>query len=332
MKKFVSIALVLVMILSMATVAFAATNVSGTDVKSVATSVKFNKNYTVTGGNTYPAETLAFTVTPDSGNPDTTTVTVDTDNQYNVTGATNEITIDVPAYSKVGTYVYTIKETAGNTQGVTYSTTEFDVTVLVYWNTEHTELKTDVKFTTGTTDDKVDTFTNEYKMGSLEVSKEVTGNLGDTTKEFSVDVTFTATKDIKSDITYVDGTDTKSIAAADMSDGSEKVTITVKHGETVKFTNIPDGVSYTVDEADYTTGEKNGENGYDAPKYNGVEAENATGSIENTKTATVKITNNKETTVATGISMDTIPYIVVLAVAVFGLVAVVANKRRAAEF
>ena len=83
-------------------------------------------------------------------------------------------------------------------------------------------------------------------------------------------------------------------------------------------------MTYTVEEADYTQGELNGENAYDAPEYN---FSDTTKAIAAEDADTVEIVNNKETDVDTGIVMDSMPYIVILAVAVFGMVAMVAKKR-----
>lgn len=343
MKKFISLALALIMVFSLATVALAvdATTSDGVTA-SEAKTIAFTKKYETTDGNTpatYPAETLQFNVTVPSGssNPDSTMISVA---DQTVGSNPDNITITIPSYSKVGKYNYTVTEVPGNTQGVTYSEVSFGVQVLATYNAAHTAIETQVVFTTqdGNSVDqdgnpvKIDSITNVYTLGALDVSKEVTGNLGSKTKEFNVDVTFSASKDIKSTITYVDGTETKNIIASDWKDGEVTVTITLKDGETVSFTNIPDGVTYTVKEQNYTTGDKNSDNGYDAPKYNGEEnANGATGTISATKSE-VEITNNKGTTVDTGITLDTLPFVLILAVCAGAVVLFVIKRRRSVDF
>ena len=170
---------------------------------------------------------------------------------------------------------------------------------------------------------KSGSFNNTYSAGSLSVTKNVTGNMGDQQKEFTVKVTFTApTGDtVREAITYVDGTETKTIAAGWT--GSKEVDITLKHGETVTFNNIPYGVTYTVVENDYTGA--NG--GYDAAGYNFSD----TSKIINSDSDTVTITNNKGGTVDTGIGLDSLPYIMLLVLAAAGLIVFFSKKRMARE-
>lgn len=91
-------------------------------------------------------------------------------------------------------------------------------------------------------------FTNTYretetKTGSLSIGKEVTGDIGDTEKEFEFTVTFAGTG------TYqysVDGGEP--ITAED----TDTIIITLKHGETAVFIDLPVGLGYTVLETDYS--------------------------------------------------------------------------------
>ena len=128
---------------------------------------------------------------------------------------------------------------------------------------------------------------------------------------------------MKSVISYTDGTaQTIATSAWKEKDGSKQaeVTIALKHNETVTFTNIPYDVTYEVVEADYTS-EANGK--YDAAKYDFTD----TAKKIDSATDTVTITNNKGTTVDTGVVLDSLPYILLIAVAVVGVVAFTAKKR-----
>jgi len=112
-----------------------------------------------------------------------------------------------------------------------------------------------------------------------------------------------------------------------MSDKTETVDITVKHGETVKFTNIPAGVSYTVVENDYTEGDKNNSlEGYDEAEYAFSDAEKKIAADDKD---TVGITNNKETTVDTGISLDNAPYMILMALVVIAGAALIVKRASA---
>lgn len=331
MKKFISIVLVLVLALSLSTMAFAGT-VANPD-PSTATTFTFEKNYKTTAGQTpaqYPAETLQFNVTKAATNPNDTMISIaDT----TVDGNPDNIVVTVPAYTAVGKYNYTVTETAGNTQGVTYATNSFGVQVLVSYNDDHTALVAETTFTTsdGANGKKVDSITNTYDLGALSVTKTVSGNLADQNKEFEVDVTFNATKDVKSDITYTDGTEAKTITAADMDDGTQTVTITLKHNETVTFNNIPAGVTYTVvEKAKHLVAAGGTMNPNSAEDYTATYT-NESGTIAADTTTAATINNAKGTTVDTGVALDNLPYVMLIAVAVVGLAVVTTKKYFAKE-
>ena len=298
---------------------------------SAATKFTFEKDYTVTGNTAeglFPAETLSFTVEAGEENPDNTMITVGTDNTWAITDQTNTITVNVPSYKKIGIYTYTIKEVEGNTQGVTYTgkDTQIGISVLVSYN--YTDKCLDVK--AGVTlkedaEEKEDTIGNEYDLGNLEVSKEVTGNLGDQSKYFDIDVTFTKTKDITSTISYTTPKDgNKEIFAADWgTENTKTVTISLKHGDTAVFHDIPAGITYEVaEQSKHTTGAINSEEGYTAT-YTGK-----IGTVAKDETKSAKVTNQKGSEINTGISLDTLPYIIVLAVVVIAGVLLIIRRRR----
>lgn len=361
MKKVVSALLTAAMVMTSGIVVLADTVTttitdyeSGKIANDAEINFVFTKEYQTSTGTTpakYPAETLKFTVIAAATNPDNTLISIA---DQTVDSNPDNILVTVPVYTNVGKYNYTVSEVEGNTQGVIYSDNTFDVQVIVTWNDNHSAKERQIAFTKKESDEsnnKVDKIVNTYDLGSLAVSKTVTGNLGDQTKEFTVDVTFSATKDVKSDITYDDGNETKTITASEMAGRSKKVEITVKHGETVNFTNIPEGVTYVVSEHDYVTKEnsantiENDANGYDAPIYTNSDnsetttsngeidliTNDETGEVTGTDADTVGITNNKGTEVNTGISLDNMPYIMLLAIAALGLVGFV-SKKRSIEF
>jgi len=101
--------------------------------------------------------------------------------------------------------------------------------------------------------------------GSLTVSKTVTGDLGDKTKDFTFKVTLAESV---SDGTYGDLTFTDGVA-----------TFTLKHGESKTATGLPAGVHYKVEESDNV--------GYTVT-YTGE-----TGTIKANETATAAFTNDK---------------------------------------
>lgn len=307
------------------------------------TTFTFTKTYvkeatTKAAAEVFPAETLAFTVAKAAGNtnPDDTMITVDNaQNTYTATGVTNTIRVNVPAYSKVGKYDYTITEVAGSAQGVShYDGTSLNVAVFVTFDYEHKTLNVDAGVEKASADaEKMDKLYNQYDVGGLEVSKAVEGNLSDKTVAFDIDVTFkTQTgKTVWSDITYSGGTDTGTQTIAKGWTGENKVTIHLKHGDSVAFANIPAGVTYTVlEQAKHTeAGLNDPAKGYTATYANKDNRETASGSGEIAKddADTVAITNTKNTGINTGITLDSLPYIIALAVVAVGAVLFLVRRR-----
>ena len=110
-------------------------------------------------------------------------------------------------------------------------------------------------------------FFNEYTSYKLDVAKNVTGNQGDKTKEFTVTVTFSdGQAGDKYAVRWVAGTPKVNGTAIVNGTPVEiaanaTVTLTLKDTDQVQFYGIPSGVKYIVDEDDYradgytTTGE-----------------------------------------------------------------------------
>lgn len=337
MKKILSLALALVLVLSMSTVAFA-TEGEGeeTTTHTDMSTVTLTKEYKLANpGTTSPAETFTFSdltctnVTDAADSVTTTNAPVPTIASVSYSAgeaggnnAKKRITINLPTYTSVGIYTYTFTETDGGTAGVTYRSEPITLVVTVI--EQNGKVRVAAVHTEGACEAKSGEFNNKYSAGSLSVKKTVTGIMGDKEKEFTVKVTFTAPADdtVRGDITYVDGNVAKTIAGG-WTDPQE-VEITLKHDETVTFNNIPYGVTYNVVENDYTN-KDNG--GYDAASYkfddNNKKIDSASESVT--------ITNNKGGVVDTGINMDSMPYILMLAVVFMGLFVFFYKKRKMRE-
>lgn len=349
MKKLISLMLALIMVFSLATVASAEELVpDGVYIASI------TKEYTTTAGNvpaTFPAETLTFTVEAATGsnNADNiSTIVFGEDNSFTITGTTNTIPFELSGFEVPGIWDFTVTENAPNpeTQGVTYTTSSFDVQVIAYWVETTTgegeaavttrTLTKDVSFTTSESNSesnaKVSKFTNKYDLGTLTVKKEVSGNLGDKSNYFTITVSFETEDDQKvmSDITYKGG----KYAENQTIDGdgwtSKEVTLKLKHDDTITFSNIPAGVSYSVAEstdheaADATCA--NGNIGYT------VTYEDEEGTIAADGQCDAVVKNKKETKIETGIVTDSAPYIILIAVCAIAAVAFVLKRRNAVEF
>lgn len=331
MKKLLTILLALTMVFSMAAVSFADTNTEHTDMSTVT----ITKNYEATNtGTTSPAETFKFTIENTSVTDAATGVTKEnmptptiSNVQYTAGDAgkdnakSKEIIVTLPTnYTSVGIYTYTIKEAAGDTAGVTYRNEPITLKVTVIQ--QNSKLVRIARVYAGENGAKSSGITNTYSAGSLEVTKEVTGLLGDTSKEFDVTVTFTAPigKTVGEAISYRDGDADKTIATTDWKDGEAKAVITLKHDETVTFTNVPYGVTYKVVENDYTGSDK-----YETPTY--VYSDENNKKID-TLQDTVKITNNKNGNIDTGLILNNGIYVAILAIVLAAVAAFVIRRRK----
>ena len=164
------------------------------------------------------------------------------------------------------------------------------------------------------------TFYAKYVPASanLTISKTVTGKLGDTNKAF----TFTITK---ADGTAANITNTNiEISEADRAKVEWKGNgqFTLKDGASITFKNLPSGEykviedSYTHYETSYVVDSKTPENGQEARVTIGTDAK------------TLAFTNHCKLIPDTGVLLDTLPYIVILAVVAGGVALLMLRKHR----
>lgn len=302
MKKFVAILLTLMLVLGMTAAVAESTLV-------------IPKAYPADTSLNAEVEDLTFTVVEGThtdlgvkaGNPDLPTVSYDK--------ATRQIKVTAPTYNDIGKYNYTIKENAGNVAGVTYDPNEYHFQVLVTVD-DNGNLVTEIGSIKNAKNDKIEKITNDYKSASLAVKKEVTGNMGDKDKAFDVDVTFNANgKTIAGTISYTDDGVAKTIPSTDWNNGTATVTITLKHDETVTFTGIPYDVSYSVLERDYSADDY--KTTYDGNESNKVEA----------ATYNTTITNDKSGTIDTGVTTESLPYVVLMGFVVLAGAALLLKRK-----
>lgn len=360
-KRILAFMMAAAMVFGSATAVMAADEGQSSAVDTMTVTIK--KNYQVNGaeGAKSPAETfrfedatLAFVAGTKYNDPNAVDAEESVDDSMDIPAKVKTITVKGPSYSEddntrerdittaeiaaakydsVGRYIYTFQETAGNTAGVTYDSGKYRLYVTVInGNTAGTYkiAAAYVKKEGETT--KVQEIVNTYQAGKLQITKEVTGNVGDKNKVFDVNVTLTveAGKTVKAPISIVanDGTaqDKAEIASSEWSGNKATVTVKVKNGTTVELKNLPVGVSYTVKEAtynDYTTSYT--QNG---TRLTGTPADTA---VRATATDTVVIKNHKDTTVDTGVIISNLPYILILAAVAAGLVLFAAGKKRRAD-
>ncbi len=229
-------------------------------------------------------------------------------------GAKASITINLPTYDRVGVYEYTLQEVAGNNAGVTYYGETIKLVVTVINDTEgniriaavHTESE----------GAKSDSFTNTYSAGSLSVSKTVTGNLGDKNKYFEFTVTLTGEegKNYPESFAVTGGSSEQNPETIALGEATK---FYLKDGETITIANLPYGVKYTVTEADYR------EDGYTTDKTGD------TGTINAATQTAAFVNENDNGEIDTGITTDSMPYIVLMGIVVLAGVAMIAKRRAA---
>lgn len=205
--------------------------------------------------------------------------------------------------------------------------------------------------------DRVVNLYAHYKKATsnVTITKQVTGLLGDTNKEFAFNVSI---KQNGADCTGV--TANKNGAAVSLNDG-----FTLKHGETVTLENVPIGATITVTEVTpgehYTvsaTGHNGGQNGSGEVTFTYVAAANTATASDADEADLMLLSMDEDTAVGadgdavayddgttvdknqiivtnycgllpdTGVLLDTLPYIVILAVVVGGGILLMLRKRR----
>lgn len=164
------------------------------------------------------------------------------------------------------------------------------------------------------------TFYAKYVPASanLTVTKTVTGKLGDTNKAF----TFTITKDGKPVNNITEDNIEVSDGAQWLNDGNGKFTL--KDGATITFKNLPSG-EYKIVEEDYT-GEKY-ETSYVVDSGTSTDGQEATVTI-GTDAKQINFTNHRTLEPDLGVLLDTLPYLVILAVVAGGVALLMLRKHR----
>ncbi len=128
------------------------------------------------------------------------------------------------------------------------------------------------------------TFKNTRNVGGLTVSKTVDGNDFDANKAFDITVTLTAPANVNLVGSYTGAQSGSINVAATSADASWSETFSLKNGEAIEFTGLPENTTYVVSEADYA-----------AEGYVKTVSDTESGSIAADATATVAYTNTRDT-------------------------------------
>lgn len=245
-------------------------------------------------------------------------------------GATDYTLVDAKNYKDDSTVTKTTNEEIGSHKkenGVTY--------VLTGWYAENDTThgpKGDLVSTWPHTptpaqlEDGTVNFYAEYvpMYSQVTVSKTVTGALGDKAKEFS----FTLTVKDDSNGNEITGEMKAKKGNAEEFTIKSGNTFTLKNGENIVFTNVPTGATVTVTEKDYTGTNGGYSTSYvagDGQKMQGREARLTNISAGN---HTIAFTNSKDVIPDTGITLHSMPYLLVLAGVLVGGMAWMRRRKR----
>lgn len=386
--KFLSVAMVAALCLTMSAVAFAA-NATGTQQNPATATIV--KELQIPGGTTTPTASFSFTLASESVDAPVIadkTVSFTAEDHATGTGDVLKVYKTADLFSAVvwphaGEYVYTVKETAntyaaGADETLTYSHAEYKLTVVVVNGENDGELyikeiaaqlmKNDAGETV--TDGKVDPnptedeqgnpsvggirFVNTYVKGKnvnpddknpedgmMRIEKVVGGDIGDkkTPYAFSVSavnpsIVPAADKTVKARV-FDKATNTYGEEIVI----SENTEVKLAHNQTLVFMNLYAGATVSFKETDATAIAK-----YEvsASVMNGHAAENTYNKTAVTETgitvsplfedkAVATVTNTLNYQNPTGVIIDNLPYVLLIAVALIGLAAYLIVRRRASQ-
>lgn len=339
MKKFLALVMAMMMVLAMGT-AFAENDYSN----KLDQPASFNKDYNVLGNTNAaaPAETFDFSFTYQGYKANATddawvtTVTgpaidtvsatfanavpynADAEDGIEVTTSV-PVTLDASKFPQVGIYKYEVSEADDGVAGITYNTNKLYLIVTILNGAESTTTANVQQYVAAVhyvteNGDKTGSLTNTYNAGQLEVKKTITGNLADMTKQFVFTITLTPkTGDIFADNQNVCSASDATVVKNE--NGSWTYTVSIGHDETVTFSNIPAGTTYTVSEA---------VDGYTCTAETYSDTDKV---ITTNETDTAYFTNNLGTTVDTGFGLDNAPYMMIMAMVLLAGVAMMMKRR-----
>lgn len=367
MKKVLSLVLALVLLLSVSATAFADENPAPQAVTSVDIYKHYSKTAPAPAETftfTVAAESVTGNDLTKNDMPSLANIAANSKGNYTIAFVADtaaSLTTDghftinfANKFSRVGTYTYKITETAGNTAGVTYESSAVYLVITVLADTNGNPNQYYVALHKGSVSgDKasgtpgntgyVPAFTNTFTattptppsggepggeqtsddVTALSLQKLVTGNYGDTDQYFDFKVVFTVPNGKNydngtitvSETSYaVNGTKQNPTSITKGTDGTFTATFKLKANETLQFGSVPVGMTYAFTEENKPT------------DYN-VTSVNCSGAVTENQNIKATITNHREKEIPTGISLDSLPYVIILATVAAAALLIVLKKK-----
>lgn len=229
-----------------------------------------------------------------------------------------EISLDVTKFSTPGIYHYTVSESKGSYDGMTYDSNTYDVYVYVENGADKDLIISAVESKLNGTKGDL-SFNNTYTTNKLTLKKVITGNQANKNKEFKFTLTINGAAGEQ--FTAVNGNSTQILTS-----GASAI-YDLGNNETVVIYGLSATDTYTIEEEDCS------KDGY-TTTIEGNGTISATNKLQMTGTEgttdqSVTYTNTKEVSTPTGIVTDVLPYAMMVAFA--GGIAVVFLRKRECE-
>lgn len=338
MKLFMAALIAAVTVVGMSGVSAAAGSVKPTSeqnltitrtIQNVSNNVTNGFDYTITAGASNPSGGVTgfpTTASVDFNNVAPTSGTAKAQGTIDMTGATftkngdYEWTVtesasdDATNYPVDSTNTYKIKASVRNAHSEDLASNEGKTVVFFVYKQGATEQKLDL---TQSGDPESFLFTSETQYKHIEISKEVTGNMADVNLCFDVSVTVGTAGQ-----TYAVSGGCSNPATIQ---GGTATTLSLKHGDKIII-----GQSSGVDQVPVATAYSYTETvptGYTATNGTLASASVSATQSENNH----KITNNYETATITGVFLKVLPYVVIAAIAIAGVVYMIVRNKKQKE-
>lgn len=349
-KKIGALVLAGTMMFSMGTSVFAEETIPTVDKTG---QVSITKDFVMAEGIDTLASTFKFTATSTTEGAPKATISdikfVETENgttEQGIKTVSKNSNIIFDTFPHAGEYVYTVKETQENVDGVEYSTDIYTLRVYVKNGDSGLEIRNmtaEKRTSTGITRNKVSEmkFTNTYrKTTSLEITKKTEGELADKTKKFDFTITITPSQTEKNPTSYTGKIGEKSVLVY----RDTPTTFQLCNEETLKFESLPAGTRYVVTEMGKKDGYtpsvtviKNGANTVTKTANSETEGISSANEQETNlvgeKDNKVTFTNTYKSIPLTGIFMNNLPFVIVIGIAVLalGTLAVLKKQKNARQ-
>ena len=351
-KKLGAFVLAGTMLLSMGTTAFAAGESTKPDVNQNGR-VPITKEFEMADGLRTPAATFKFTATSKTPGALLATIT-DVSFTEGQTGTLKgeKYVLEGTTYISfqgtwphVGEYVYTVTETqdpANKVENVTYDSSEYTLRVYVVNKNDNLEVEKITAEKAGTKTAKI-LFKNTYakKDATLIIEKNTTGTYANKTQQFDFTIAFTKSP-TESTLGEFNGTITRkgNNTSEPVTTNNGSYNFKLADGDKLQFTDLPVGTTYVVTENgakdDYTPSVTVIENAQETVKDRvaqneeqalSTQKENGEKNLIGENTNKVTFTNTYKNVAVTGIIMNNLPFILLVAVAIVAFVSLAVMKR-----